>query len=112
MENVNAVATVPEWVAKTPEDNSYELAMIDYLHTAAPVQAVILTRDEYITLKIRLAEMRGHMVKPPVMLPEDLGRLKEVALLLRGPALKQLQKVIGDIESNTANRLGECHATK
>jgi hypothetical protein len=46
----------PDWVTETPEDITYELGMTD---TTEYLQEIRLSRDEYIALKARLAELRG-----------------------------------------------------
>lgn len=48
---------VPEWANETPPDHSYSLDM--YQNSDVSIQSVELTRQEYIKLKVHLAEMRG-----------------------------------------------------
>ena len=50
-------SVVPEWVNETPPDHSYSLDM--YQNSDVSIQSVELTREEFITLKVHLAEMRG-----------------------------------------------------
>lgn len=47
---------VPDWVTKTPQVG-YDLEMWDEFNGAE--QTIELTRDEYLALKKRLAELRG-----------------------------------------------------
>jgi hypothetical protein len=47
----------PEWVRETPEECEYSLSMLDT--DGSYPQDVTLTRTEFITLKERLAELRG-----------------------------------------------------
>lgn len=54
MPNNNAVS---EWANETPPDHSYSLDM--YQNSDVSIQSVELTRQEFIELKVHLAEMRG-----------------------------------------------------
>ncbi|MCU1330624.1 MAG: hypothetical protein JWN34_5994 [Bryobacterales bacterium] len=49
---------IPDWVADTPEDITYNLTMFDAL--GGPEQNIDLTPDEFIALKEHLAAMRGY----------------------------------------------------
>jgi len=49
---------IPDWVTETPDDVSYNLAMFG--DEGAAVQDIPLTREEFIELKRRLAELRGY----------------------------------------------------
>jgi hypothetical protein len=47
----------PEWVTETPRDNQYEMGM--YAWDGEALQEIYVSREEFIVLKRRLAELRG-----------------------------------------------------
>jgi hypothetical protein len=77
-----AALTLPSWVHETPNDllqgASYGLSIKE--PHCLPVQHVAVTRDEYIALKERLAEMRGHVQPGPrgIIRQKDLELLSEL----------------------------------
>ncbi len=52
---------LPEWVAETPYETMFSLEV--FLGSGESAQTIDLTRDEYIALKARIAELRG--IAPP-----------------------------------------------
>jgi hypothetical protein len=51
---------LPDWVTETPEPwTTYQLAM---WQDAIDIQGIDLSREEFIALKQRLAELRGYSV--------------------------------------------------
>jgi hypothetical protein len=59
MSDRNEPRPIPDWVEQTPDTNTYTLVMYEVRGDAA--QAIELERGEYIDLKRRLAEVRGHL---------------------------------------------------
>lgn len=49
---------VPEWVTTTPPDHSYTLTMFE--NNDISIEEIMLTREEYVELKSRLAALRGY----------------------------------------------------
>jgi hypothetical protein len=58
-------SNVPEWVNDTPPDHEYDLMMFEGNDIEA--QKVKLTREEYVTLKRFLAQMRGYIPRPDLL---------------------------------------------
>ena len=70
--NKRRAAGEPDWIWNTPDETSYVL----WMHRADEEQEILLTRDEFISLKAHLAELRGYAPAPPV---PDFKNEKEVA---------------------------------
>jgi hypothetical protein len=56
-----------EWLVSTPVENTYELEMFG--DDGQSVQTISMTRDEYISLKLHLAKLRGLTI--PESRPKD-----------------------------------------
>jgi hypothetical protein len=74
----------PDWVYSTPEDYSYFLGMVESGGDHA--EDIDLTREEYITVKHFIAEMRGHDLTPPENTDElRLSHNREITPVGRTP---------------------------
>ena len=63
-----AAPVLPEWLQVSPEEIEYKLLVIDWNNGCDhELQDIALTRNEYASLRLRLAELRGIQLTPEVV---------------------------------------------